>query len=59
MPAPGRAASGTGGRMQRDRENSGCLEIYGEIAERNPAYLRRFDGGDTPDEGNDDASQAH
>ena len=36
-----------------------CLEIYGEIAERNPAYLRRFDSGGTPDEGSDDASQTH
>ena len=35
-----------------------CLEIYGEIAERNPAYLRRFDGAGTPEEGNDDASEA-
>ena len=22
-----------------------CLKVYGEIAERNPAYFRQFDGG--------------
>ncbi|MXZ73108.1 MAG: quinohemoprotein amine dehydrogenase maturation protein [Acidobacteria bacterium] len=36
-----------------------CLEIYGEIAERNPSFLRRFEGGDPPDEVNDDASPTH
>ena len=36
-----------------------CLEIYGEIAERNPAFLRRFEGGGAPREVSDDASEAH
>ena len=36
-----------------------CLEIYGEIAERNPAFLRRFEDGGAPREVSDDASEAH
>ena len=37
-----------------------CLEIYGEIAERNPAFLRQFDPPSAPaaTEVNDDASEA-